>query len=258
MSEEELAKHLRKTLTIIGLIILFLIIGMGFFAPKIGALFGFVSKHYWEEEKPAEILPVAPVFTNIPNATKDETVSIEGLSEPGMTIKLFVNGPEAKTTIADAEGKFTFTDITLIKGKNILFAKAVNSQNVESEKSESHEIGYDDKAPEITIEEPKNKSIIKNLDKRIMVRGKVNEKATVKINDRMAILKPDLTFELLLGVDEGNIEITITAVDEAGNEKSEKISVEYDQSSSKHQQTYTPIIKTLSEEKTMNLQTASV
>ena len=227
LSEEELAKRLMMMIVgIVGLVII--VFGsLIFFAPKIGGLFGFVSRHYNEIEPQTQIAPVPPVFVNAPVATKDESVTLEGLSEPGMTIKLFVNGPEISSMVTDSEGKFTFADVPLIKGKNILFAKAVNEQNIESEKSETVNIEYDNKAPELEVNEPKDGSTVRNLDQRILVTGKVNEKATVRVNNRFAILKPDFTFEILLGVEEGDVEIIIEATDSAGNEKSDKVNIKY-------------------------------
>jgi hypothetical protein len=69
---------------------------------------------------------------------------------------------------------------------------------------------------------------VRNLDKRILIKGKLSEKATLKINDKMAIVKPDLTFEFLLGVEEGTIEIKVEATDTAGNVASEKFKVKYE------------------------------
>ena len=54
----------------------------------------------------------------------------------------------------------------------------------------------------------------------------------VKINDKIAIVKPDLTFEFLLGVqNEGNVKITVLAIDEAGNENKKEITVNYEKES---------------------------
>jgi hypothetical protein len=231
LSEEELVKRLYIMVAGIIITIAVLLVSFIFFAPKIGGLFGFVSKHYNEKEVTPNIAPVAPVFVNIPESVNEEKVTINGISEPGTTVKLFVNGPEAQTAITDSEGKFTFVDIQLIKGKNILFAKALNSQNKESENSATVEIGFDNTKPEITIDSPKNKTTVRNLDSRVLVTGKVNEKAVVRINDRLAILKPDLSFELLLGVNEGNVEIKVEATDMAGNKADQTINITYVKSS---------------------------
>ena len=231
LSERELKQRLRNTLIAICVTIAVIFISLVFFAPAIGTLFGFVSKHYGEEEPETEIFPATPAFNNPISATKEESVTLNGFSEPGMTINLFVNGPLSQTSVTDKNGNFTFTNVKLIKGRNTVYAKAVNSKNKESEKSENIYIEFDDKAPEVKMDSPKNNETVKNLDGRILVKGHVDRKATIKINGRLAILKPDLTFELLLGVNEGNVEIKVEATDEAGNKKTETINVTYVKSS---------------------------
>jgi len=52
---------------------------------------------------------------------------------------------------------------------------------------------------------------IKNLNKRIEIEGKINEKATITINEKNAIQNSDLSFTYLLSVDEGDVKIKIEA-----------------------------------------------
>ncbi|KKU49252.1 MAG: hypothetical protein UX69_C0004G0027, partial [candidate division WWE3 bacterium GW2011_GWA2_46_9] len=42
---------------------------------------------------------------------------------------------------------------------------------------------------------------------------------------------PDLTFEILLGVDEGSVEVKVTATDKAGNKAEKIIHVTYQKES---------------------------
>ena len=111
------------------------------------------------------------------------------------------------------------------------FAKAIDSDNNESPPSQVITIELDNKSPDIQMESPKDGDIIKNLDKRIIVKGKVNEKAIIKVNEKLAILKNDLSFEAILGVEEGNLEIKIVATDEAGNKKEESLKIKYEKKS---------------------------
>ncbi len=60
-----------------------------------------------------------------------------------------------------------------------------------------------------------------------MIRGKVSEKAKIRINDRLVVQKPDLSFEFLLGVSEGDVNIKVEATDEAGNTKVLVVQIEY-------------------------------
>lgn len=218
-------------MSIIGIIIL-LIIAIGFFAPQLGSFFGLFSKNRNVQDDSAIIKPNAPILSNIPKASNTNTISFNGYAQPGMAIKLYVNGPEVANITVSADGIFSFTDIKLNDGQNTIFAKAVDTHNVESDVTKTTYVYVDKEKPKIEILSPKDGDIIKNLDKRIQITGKINEKCSVKINDRIAVVKPDLTFETLMGVsNEGSVKIKIEATDEAGNTTTKEISVRYEKES---------------------------
>lgn len=224
--EEELTQRLLLTVFITIALIALGIGALTFFAPTVGTIFGFFSKNR-NKNYDAVIIPNPPVLADIPEATKEKEINITGYAQAGLTIKLYVNGPEKAETTAGADGVFTFDKVALVKGRNTIFVKAINSENSMSDKSTTYVITVDEKAPEIDIESPKDGDTIRNLDKRVIVKGKINEKATIKINERTAVVKPDLTFEFLLGVNEGDVEIKVQATDEAGNSSEKKFSIKY-------------------------------
>lgn len=227
MSERALRQRLRATLVGISAVIILSILALFFFAPQVGSFFGFFSIHRNEEGYKPTAKPTPPTFTNAPEAVKDETTSLSGKALPGNTIKLFVNGPERTRTTAAADGTFTFSDIKLILGKNLLFARASDDKGNESERSEFLNINYDKEAPKIEITSPKDGDIVRNLNKRIELVGKLDEKGTITINDNNAIQKPDFSFELWLGVEEGTVKIKVVAIDVAGNKSEKEITVKY-------------------------------
>jgi hypothetical protein len=231
-TNEALNKKLFHTLLAIIGIITFLIVGIVFFAPQVGSFFGLFSANRNQPDDIAVVKPDQPVFSNIPKATKNNSITINGYTQSGYSVKLFVNGPEVANVVAGADGIFTFYDIKLIDGQNTIFAKTVDNTNVESDSTNVFNIYVDKDKPKIDITSPKDGDRIKNLDKRISITGKVSEKAQVKINDKIAIVKPDLTFDFLLGVqNEGNVKISIVATDEAGNENIRDITVNYERES---------------------------
>jgi hypothetical protein len=226
---------LRKRLIIQICIILGIIIGslmsITVLGPQIGGLLAAISIHRNDKDPSAQMGISAPVFSNVPTATKESTITLNGISEPGATIKLFVNGPEIATTTADSGGLFTFLNISLIDGNNTIMAKSISKNGTESKNTDPIYIAKDNNKPEIEITSPKDGEIIRNLDKRILIKGKVNKKATVKINDRFAILNNDLTFEVFIGVEEGKVQIKVTATDAAGNTSDKSINVTYEKKS---------------------------
>lgn len=230
-SEAQLQQRLAMTIFIMVGIVIVSVVSILFFGPQIGTLFGFLSSSRYVQVKDTTP-PQAPIIYEFPSTTKESTASVKGYAEAGSKVKLFVNGPETQTTVADTTGQFTFFDIQLITGKNTLFAKATDDSNNESEVSKSVYIDIDRDKPSITIDSPKNDSTVRNLDSRITIKGKLSEEGSLKIEDRMVIVRPDLTFEYLLGVKEGKSEIKLVATDKAGNEKEEKLTVTYVKSAS--------------------------
>lgn len=207
-------------------------ISVTFFAPQIGSFFGLFSKYRTDPGYKPTAKPSMPVFENVPEAVNGNEVDLSGKAQPGDTIILFVNGPEKAKTTVDAEGNFNFVDVHLINGKNTLFAKVVTKNGLESSKTEYYYISVDKNSPKIEIEEPNNGETIKNLNRRVRISGKINEKATITINGGTVVQKPDFTFDYDLGVREGSVKIEIKATDPAGNESIEELFIEYKEKSS--------------------------
>lgn len=226
-NKDELVSKLMKTISINLIILTVIIISVIFFAPKIGSFFGIFSKYRNSADDTALIKPNPPILSNIPYATKENKLNITGYAQPGMTVKLFTNGPESGQTIVSADGIFNFSDISLIDGRNTIFAKAIDSYQSESDKSQTFVILVDKSKPKLEIDSPGDGDTIRNLDKRVTITGKLNEKCTVLINERLAVLKPDFTFEFLLGVSEGENKIKVKAIDEAGNESEKEFKITY-------------------------------
>ena len=225
--EEDVKKRLFKTLLAIFIIIVAIFIILRFFASDVGSFFGLISRIGKPKVKDDTSAPPPPYFYNAPTVTNKKELSFKGFSEPGSKVTIFVNGPKGAIVTADATGTFSFDNIALIEGRNTVFAKAEDSYQNQSEKSQILEIAYDITKPKITVTEPKDGATIRNLNQRIVVKGSLDKKCEVKINDKLAVVGANNTFELLLGVTEGEIEIKIEATDEAGNKSTETIKVRY-------------------------------
>jgi hypothetical protein len=227
VQDEELKKRLVLTISGIVLFSVILITSLILFAPKIGGFFAILSANRNEINVIPDVAPIPPVFSELPSATSRGTIIINGLAEPGATIKLYLNGPLVDTTTASNDGMFTFANVQLIKGRNTFFAKAVNEKGQESAASERVTVVFDDEPPVLTISEPEDEEVIENWDRRILVRGSVDKRSTVRVNDQLVVVRPDLTFEFLLGVSDGEHEIVVTATDEAGNTTTQRMTVTY-------------------------------
>jgi len=225
--EDEVKKRLYKTLLATFVAVGVIVIGMTFFAPVVGSFFRLISKIGKPVEKEDALPPPPPYFYGAPRSINKSTINLSGFSEPGSKVLLFVNGPQAGSAVADANGTFTVDNIDLIEGKNTLYAKAEDSYQNQSQTSQTLEVTYDTKKPKIELTEPKDGATVRNLNQRVTVKGTVDEKSEVRINEKLAISRPDNTFELLLGVVEGEVKIKIEATDEAGNKEEKEITIKY-------------------------------
>lgn len=225
--EKELEHKLKLTVGALVATILIVLASLQFFGPKIGSFFLLISKNRNNSGPGDTIPPTAPIFSQVPEATNEKEITLNGITESGATVKIFVNGPERGETTADNDGFFTFVDLKMGTGNNIVFAKATDEKGNESEKSKVFTIIFDDEEPEIEITSPVHGDEIKNLNKRVLVQGNTNEETNITINGRQAVVKSDNTFELLLGVDEGTVVITVEATDTAGNTAKSSIEITY-------------------------------
>ena len=227
LDETELYRRLFTSVSAILITLFLLFVVFKFFGPKLGSLFGLISIHRNDPAERDRIAPVPPIFSLIPKATNKKRLTLNGISEPGSSVVLFMNGSKKASIVTSSDGIFTFPDLGLTEGKNTIFARATDKNGNEGDDSEKAFVVLDTKKPEIKIESPINGETMRNLNKRIEVKGKLNEKANVVINGRIAIVQSDLTFEILLGVEEGNVSIKVTATDEAGNSEDETVSAVY-------------------------------
>lgn len=221
IKKQDLNKILLKRLLAIFIIGTMSVIGVVKYAPKIGSIFGLISVNRNDTITPPEANTPPPIFLGVPEAVNKTKIDLKGSSVPKTKIELFVNGPKEASVLTDISGEFLFTNVKLNEGKNTIFAKANET------KSDVITIRYDNEKPKIELETPKNGEKIENLNNRVEVIGKINEEATVKVNGRVAIQRPDNSFSILLGVREGNLEIIIEATDLAGNKSEEKLNVTY-------------------------------
>lgn len=216
-----LSRTLRKR--IFTILIIGVVSGVGLlkFGPKIGSLFGLISVNRNATVTPPQANMPPPIFVDIPTATNKTKIDIRGFATPETNVELFVNGPKKGSVLTDSTGEFLFTDVELNKATNTIFAK------IGETKSANLTIEYDNKLPEIEITNLEDGDEIKNLNERIEIQGKVNEKADITVNEKMVIQRSDNSFSFLLGVKEGEITITVKATDLAGNTDEEKIKVQY-------------------------------
>lgn len=180
------------------------------------------------ENKQIDQILIAPSLDNIPNATSSAQLDISGTStyEDGR-IFLYVNGKEADSSRLGSDQKFTFRNISLRNGKNII--KAYYSiDDKKSAFSQEYAVIRSSEKPELVLSGPSDGSTFKKADKRINVSGKTDPNSAVTVNGFRAVVNSEGEFSYLLELNEGDNKISVESTNEAGVKTIKEISVKYE------------------------------
>ena len=170
--------------------------------------------------------PPPPRLTPLPSATNKERLDIQGTTEPGASVTIYFNS-KSEDVLANSEGSFSL-NIPLNNGVNIISASSKDSSGNESQKTDTLEITYDKEPPEIEIIKPADGAeFFGNLQRQIIIEGKVEEGTQVQINSRMVVVEQDKTFSFASSLSEGTNTFTIKAEDSAGNVTEKTLSVSF-------------------------------
>jgi bacillopeptidase F len=212
------------------LIILFLFLLVRFGLPgliRLAAFIGDLRSSSQPIEKQDQLAPRPPILNPVPEATTSADINLSGYAETGATIKLSVRGITVSDNVADNEGGFEFLAVHLREGENEIFVVAIDDQGNVSEESTSYKITVDKTAPKLSLESPADGDRFFDNDNPISIKGSSEEGIGLRINGRFLRPNSDGSFEMSLGLSEGDNEIEVKAVDHAGNETVKKVTVNY-------------------------------
>lgn len=170
--------------------------------------------------------PTQPRIDLANEATNRETIDINGSSEPGSTVIIRNNNDEIEV-LTNKEGRFS-TSITLVKGANIIRAKARDAVGNESFLTNEITIVFDDEEPELEIIKPvDNAQFYGTTQKQLTVEGKTESNARVTINERVVVVDSTGHFAHQYSLSDGQNSFKIKVEDEAGNAIEKEIVVTY-------------------------------
>lgn len=177
-----------------------------------------------------ELRPARPILLGVPDATPSGSINVEGYADEGVEVLLYLNNSVSEKTIVDDSGTFNFRKVALSQGKNIIYVKALSSSGSESEISKIYEVLVDSSAPEITITAPEEGTTFRGDEERtVKVQGQVSDDTdSLTVGGRVGIISSDGTFSVRYQLDEGDQDITIVAIDEAGNRSETTLSLRYE------------------------------
>lgn len=194
---------------------------LGKFADILELILGSRDQSQSQDEKIAS----APNLDPIPAATNSASIDIKGFASEGNAVELYLNNnPAAKVDVAG--GNFIFEHIQLQNGENTIAAKSLSASGQESDFSKTLAIKLDTEAPVLTVENPQENQSF-SINNRIKVSGKTDQDSQVYANGFLANINSEGQFEISIPVAEGDSQVEIRAIDEAGNVTSEKRSIHF-------------------------------
>lgn len=167
-----------------------------------------------------------PVLNPLPTATNSAKISVSGIALPKQIIILYLNDKMQDKTKVKNDNRFSFEDLILSEGENVIKAKAADNDN-ESSFSESIIIVYKNTPPNLSINSPSDGQSFSKDENSITVSGKTDPGVKITINDLWAIVDANGDYSKELLLKEGENNITIIAIDEAGNKAELKIKINY-------------------------------
>jgi hypothetical protein len=224
-------KRTRKNilLSIVGiLIILFLLMKFGVGILVNFSLFLAGSKDNQSQQSTNKIDFLAPPTLNpISSATNSAKIIISGKYTKDTTIELFVNDDLEDETKTDKDGNFAFTP-SLKQGSNQIKARA-KVDDKKSDFSVTFTVNYSNSAPKLEVTSPSDGQTFKKDQNTASIQGSTDQGVTVTVNGFWAVIDETNNFSYTLPLQNGDNEIKIVAVDQAGNKSEKTLKVNYSQ-----------------------------
>jgi bacillopeptidase F len=169
---------------------------------------------------------IAPPALNPPfDATNSASITISGAAAPHEKISLYLNGEVVDSTTVKSDKSFTFTGVTLKDGDNSLKAKVMTDDNKESDFSNEVKIALINKAPSLSLDNPKDGQGYKKEESPIKVTGKTDPGVKVTVNDFRAIVDDQGTYTYLYNIHDGDNDIKVVATDDANNKITKEVKI---------------------------------
>ena len=214
-------KVIYRRLAIIGgatLVILLIIWFWGLTFVRVIGWLGTKSSGSESTPSPEYQIPLQkPAFSDLPEFTNQDKLTVSGTTSNEANVVLTVNGSEVGKNVADASGSFSFVNVTLKAGTNLL--KVAASDKSGETLTESAIITLDKEPPNLQVSEPANNQRLPKDTQRVTIKGSAEVDSTVFINSIQTMLDQNNSFSYSLSASVGENKIEVKATDKAGNEK---------------------------------------
>ncbi len=209
---------------IISLLFLFLYVGVPALLRLSSIIAGFKKESITNESNPELILE--PFLDPLPLATNSAKLIVNGSSNPGYNVILYLNGVELEEKLVGNDGYFKFNNINLKEGDNEIYTVA-KKDDQKSSPSQTVNVNFKKNAPKLEIENPKDGDSFRRDEREISIKGLTDEGNSLTLNDRFIYVSPDGSFSSNFRLNDGENKLEFKAIDRAGNETKTTLTVNY-------------------------------
>lgn len=169
----------------------------------------------------------APFINSIPAATDSAQIVISGSSSySDAQIELYVNGTLYDTAPLTDDQKFSFDNVKLTDGSNMIKLRVKKGDAV-SDFTKNYNVVYGVGAPKLEVSSPSDNQEFKRGDQTITVQGTTDPDNTITVNDSQAIVDGAGNYSYYLNLAEGDNSIHIVATNTAGKTTDKTLKVSY-------------------------------
>lgn len=166
-----------------------------------------------------------PTLNPLPTATNSAQIKISGNSFKDSTVELYINNDKKSEIQANKKDEYSFNN-TLKTGNNQIKVRTVFKDR-KSDFSNTHNVFYTNSAPNLEINSPQDGQQFKKDQNTINVTGKTDSGVNVTVNGFWAVINEANNFSYNLSLQNGDNEIKVIAIDQAGNKTEKAIKVNY-------------------------------
>jgi len=168
-----------------------------------------------------------PIFDPVTEATNSASIDISGTAGGGKYVIIYINGKQGGKADIKKNSSFSFKDLSLDQDENNIKIKAVDQSKKESKFSQTIQIIYTTKSPDLSIDFPTDGQTYHKSDNPVKIRGKTNPGVKVTINDFWAVTDNDGNYTYSYQLRSGENDLRILATDAAGNKIEKSLRVTY-------------------------------
>lgn len=168
-----------------------------------------------------------PILNPLIPATNSAQIVITGKALKGQKINLYLNGQGVDQIQTNNDGIFTFNE-TLKNGDNQIKVRAMQN-NKNSDFSNTFDVVFKNSPPTLDVTSPTDGQSFKKDQNTASVTGKTDQGTTVTVNGFWAVVDDNNNYSYTLSLQNGDNQIKIIAIDQAGNKTEKDLKVNYSQ-----------------------------